>query len=169
MWNAEKTYSRADEALSDGKLWRAKEILQGSIHAQGYVPELYERYGQVLLEMRDLLEAGRYLFLSGVRREEYEDPISLFVARYTRRSPRHLYDAFPRAAKLKELCDYPEAVTETLRALGLPDNLPKPEKYVEMSAPSGGWIGYIILALLGLTIVVGLVDIVRWLWSLAFG
>ena len=42
-----------DAALAEGKLWRAKEILQGNLGTRGYDLELYERLGQVLLEMGD--------------------------------------------------------------------------------------------------------------------
>ncbi|GEM_PF-2206091 len=61
-------YERADAAIAAGKLWRAREILQGNIALHGYDQHLFERYGQVLLQLGDAMEAGKYLFLSGDRK-----------------------------------------------------------------------------------------------------
>ena len=57
-------------ALTNNQLWRAKEILQGTIASSGYDPFLFEQYGLILFQMGDLMEAGKYLFLSGQTREE---------------------------------------------------------------------------------------------------
>ena len=59
----------AEREMSNGNLWRAKEILHKS--------EIYEKLGNVLLQMSDLAEAGKYLFLSGVRKPEYEKAIKI--------------------------------------------------------------------------------------------
>jgi hypothetical protein len=110
---------RVDQEIKSGRLWRAKEILQGNISVRGYDSGLYELYGTVLLRMGDLLEAGKYLFLSAVRKPDYEEPIRLFLSRYTRKDSSRLYFTFPKAARLKRLADYPHLVAEELAALGL--------------------------------------------------
>jgi hypothetical protein len=150
MSNLDRTNSRVDQAISEGQLWRAKEILQSNIRTQGYVPELYERYGQVLLEMCDLVEAGKYLFLSGKRDPAYERAISLYVARFTRRDPLRLYHSFPTKAKLAVASDYPRPVAETLRALGLPESLPQPRTYPSPKRSVGSFWSCLVLGLLGL-------------------
>ncbi|MDQ3686198.1 MAG: hypothetical protein M3430_11450 [Acidobacteriota bacterium] len=61
-----RTLEKAERELAQGNLWRAKEILQGSVSDAGYNIELFEKYGIVLLKMGDLPEAGKFLFLSGV-------------------------------------------------------------------------------------------------------
>lgn len=73
--------TRVQAALSRGELWRAKEILQGAIATLKYDPLLYEQYGLILFQMGDLVEAGKYLFLSGQVKEEYETAINLYLKR----------------------------------------------------------------------------------------
>jgi hypothetical protein len=49
-----KTFEKADRALAEGSLWRAREILEGSIPNLGYNLQLYERLGLVLLREQNL-------------------------------------------------------------------------------------------------------------------
>jgi len=114
-------YERADAAIAAGKLWRAREILQGNIPLHGYDRHLFERHGQVLLRLGDAMEAGKYLFLSGERRPEYEEAISIFLARHGRRGSRQVIAEFPLVARLKHVSEYPEAVRRTLDELGVED------------------------------------------------
>ena len=106
-----------------GRLWRAKEILGGALPKVGYDLELYEAYGQVLLQMHDDLEAGRFLFLSGVRKPEYEEAISLYLERHGHNGWQPLVGTFPHRARLAELHDYPETVRTELSQIGSPDTL----------------------------------------------
>ena len=50
-------FDRAERERTGGRLWRAREILEGSLPILGYDVELYERLGVVLLEMGDLPRA----------------------------------------------------------------------------------------------------------------
>lgn len=106
-------------ALDRGELWRAKEILQGRIGGGPYDPLLYEQYGAVLLEMRDLQEAGKYLFLSGNRRPEYEPAIRLFLDRH--RGGRSLLGTFPARARELPRDRFPEPVRAELLARKVPE------------------------------------------------
>lgn len=110
---------RVREALDRGELWRAKEILQGRIGNSPYDPRLYEQYGAVLLEMRDLREAGKYLFLSGNRRPDYEPAIRLYLDRH--RDKRSLLGTFPARAREVPRDRFPETVRAELRARGVPE------------------------------------------------
>lgn len=92
-------YERVNAALDEGKLWRAKEMLQGNLGTRGYDVELYERYGQLLLQMGDDVEAGRFLFLSGAREPEYAAAIELYIERYKNAGPRALCMTFPYSAR----------------------------------------------------------------------
>ena len=65
----------AEKEVAKGNLWRAREILQGSIPNAGYDCDLFESLGNVLLSMGDLPEAGRFLFLAGKRQPEYDEAI----------------------------------------------------------------------------------------------
>lgn len=112
-------YERVDDAVAEGRLWRAREILEGNLGQLGYDLDLYERLGQVLLQMGDTMAAGRFLFLSGRRCRRYEKAIDLYLDRYTTKAPGNLLGTFPQAARLARVDDYPEAVREELCGLGL--------------------------------------------------
>lgn len=117
-----RTIEKARAKIEKGRLWRAKEILQGSLGNFGYNLELYEEYGKVLLLMGDLPAVGKFLFLSGARKPEYEQAIGIYLARHWAR-PAQLFSTFPRKARLIEIATYPRAVEEDLRRLGFPNNL----------------------------------------------
>ena len=112
---------RVGKALSEGKLWKAKEILQGHVAAAKFDPALYEQYGLVLLEMGDLVEAGKYLFLAGKSRPEYIKAIDLYLSRHARSGWQNLHGTFPSRAKLLDLSEYPESVGHELRRQGYPE------------------------------------------------
>jgi hypothetical protein len=120
-------------ALDEGTLWRAKEILQGRVGTMPYSPELYEQYGAVLLAMQDRMQAGKYLFLSGVRRVEYEEAIAMFLERHGARKRQDLVASFPAHARSLSIDRFPGNVRAALiergvrnrpgRALDAPERL----------------------------------------------
>lgn len=162
---------RVDEAVSRGELWRAKEVLQSAIRYEGYDVVVFQRMGLVLLRMDDLPEAGKYLFLSGVREPPYERAISLYVNRYLGKRAKQrmsLYYSFPRAARLTNRAEYPAAVASELAALGFPENLPAPSPRHAGPSPQAfaammGGYGCLalIVVVLGLT-VLGIIKVVEW-------
>ena len=102
--------------------WRAKEILQGTIGSSKYDPLLYEQYGLVLLQMNDLVEAGKYLFLSGQVKEEYREALTLYLEKFGRSDWQTLVASFPKRAKNIKLELFPADVRAKLRELEIPDN-----------------------------------------------
>lgn len=106
-------------ALDRGELWKAKEILQGRIGSNPYDPLLYEQYGAVLLEMRDLREGGKYLFLGGYWRPEYEPAIKLYLDRH--RSGRSLLGTFPARTREIPRDRFPGTVRAVLTSRGVPE------------------------------------------------
>ena len=169
----EPLLGRAEEAVRRGELWRAKEMLQGGIRSGRYDPRLFERLGLVLLRMGDLVEAGKYLFLSGARDSSYLEPIRLFVDRYRTKAakqPLALYYTFPRAARLGHRGEYPAVVARDLAELGFPETLPAPHR---SQAASSGGLGPQLMALgcfalivlvLGLAVIGG-AAIIQWVRS----
>ncbi len=113
-------YQRVDEVVQRGEVWRAKEILRGNIASGSYDSQLYERYGILLMEMGELVEAGKYLFLSGRRRPEYDEAIGVYLSRHPANRPEVLYYSFPNAARFREIHRYPLDVRRTLEERGLP-------------------------------------------------
>ncbi|HEX7180246.1 MAG TPA: hypothetical protein VF756_00280 [Thermoanaerobaculia bacterium] len=161
------------DALDQGKLWRAKEILQGRIGSQTYDPLLYEAYGAVLLEMQDLLQAGKYLFLSGSRRPEYAQAIALFLDRHGRRGGGVLISGFPNRAKALPLDRLPEPVRRELLARGVSPKATRKSLASPTAPPPTKAARY--LSLIGCTLVVlflaastmaGVPVITRWVSEL---
>jgi hypothetical protein len=114
----------AQREIERGNLWRAKEILQGAIGGEkSFDVALFEMMGTVLLRMGDLPEAGRFLFLSGVRKPEYLESIEIFLSRHRRKHPRDFVAHLPRNARLGSLSDYPDDVARVLREIGFPENM----------------------------------------------
>ena len=122
MADGETLYGGVDEVIGQGEVWRAKESLRGNIRLRGYDFELYERYGKLLLDIGEMSEAGKYLFLSGQRSPEYEEAISLYLARHIP-NPEYMYFSFPRAARLNDIDGYPEEVRQTLESFDFPVGL----------------------------------------------
>ncbi|MEM8647502.1 MAG: DUF6584 family protein [Pseudomonadota bacterium] len=110
--------TRVDEALSSGRVWRAKEILQGRLAIPCYDPELYLRYAKLLKEMGDDRIAGRYFFLSGERSPDYKDCIKLFLDRDGKGSFSEFWSAMPAGARTARQQDVPQIVLDELAALG---------------------------------------------------
>jgi hypothetical protein len=153
-------WTRVNSEVQAGRLWRAKEILQGSIRSK-YDPRVFERYGQILLLMRDNVEAGKYLFLSGSRKPEYEEAITLF----TKRFGASLYFTFPRSARFAVPEKYPAAVVEDLGQLGV-TLLPK--SCLPWRRASRTWVEWLInwgcsflVAIALMLMVLGVVFVVR--------
>jgi hypothetical protein len=87
---------RADEFLRSGEFWKAKKILQGRLTQKlGFDHELLEQFGEVLLQMEDQVEAGRYLFASGVRKPANDEAIAIFLSQKSGNSPEQLWSAMP--------------------------------------------------------------------------
>lgn len=116
--SSESTIQKAQQAVTAGELWRAKEILQGRIGAQGFDVAVYEAYGDLLRGMGDTLEAGKYLFLSGVRTPHYKEAIELFLTRHARTDIRQLHRSFPNGMRATAWEILPVVVRDELAARG---------------------------------------------------
>ena len=159
-----KVIQRAQEQIQQGKLWRAKDILNGGISNYPFTPELYRAYGDLLLQMGDLREAGRFLFLSGIREPAYSDAIAIFTSQFENGRKEQFYSAFPARARLAKLSDYPAAVADELKKRGFQEVIrhavapPAPKKFKEKV--KGGCLatfGIIIIILM----VVGVIRLIE--------
>ena len=115
-------YERVDEAVARGEMWRAKEILRGNIGSASYDARLYERYGRLLMDLGEMVEAGKYFFLSGRRGPKYDEAIGVYLSRYPRSRPELLFRSFPSGGRFRELHRYPLEVRRTLEERGLPQH-----------------------------------------------
>ena len=163
-----RVIENAEKEMTRGNLWRAKEILQGSIPNAGYNRDLFEKLGMVLLTMGDLPEAGRFLFLADCRKKEFEHAIDIFLSKHAQ-NWQTLMQTFPRVAKLSTLSEYPDNVRSQLVRLGCPQVLKTGP--VSHSGHSGsamtGVIGWLIVGSILAVMLLGIIkiiDIVKWIF-----
>lgn len=148
---------KARSEVEKGNLWRAKEILQGAIRSESYNVELFEMTGIVFLRMGDLPEAGRFLFLSGVRTPEYQEPIEIFLSRHRRKAPHDFVHLLPRGARLRTVSDYPAEVAQVFREIGFPEVLKNENARGYLPQTANGvlpWLACATIALVTLILVV---------------
>jgi hypothetical protein len=164
-----RTLDKAQRELDHGNVWRAKEILQGAIRSESYDVQLYEMMGTVLLRMGDLPEAGRFLFLSGVRRDDYLEAIEIFLSRHRRKAPHEFIHVLPRKARLRTVSEYPHEVAQVLREIGVPEIVKDEDGRVyrqENWKDKVSWLigGTIFFGIIGLIILgaIKLLEIIRW-------
>jgi hypothetical protein len=164
---------RVEAAVDAGQAWRAKEILRGNIRNMGFAPRLYQRYGKLLLELGDKYEAGKYLFLSGQREDEYRQAISLFLDRQRRNPPNDIVLRFPRGARLGKVADYPEPLRADLRRLGAGGRLPVPDTAPRGRSPEPTWIDrrlvpigcFLLAAAVIILTIIGALTVGGWLFA----
>ena len=157
----QRAIRKVDDAIRSGQLWRAKEILSGNIATEPFDPTLYHRYGDLLLKMGDDIEAGKYLFLSGVREMQYEKAISLFVRKYTKKNHPNLFYTFPAPARLGSLQSYPEATAKELQDLGFSSTWEKKQPEARRPTRGSKVKAYLGLGLIGFLLLCLLVGIIR--------
>lgn len=148
---------KANREIEKGNLWRAKEILQGAIRSGSYDVQLFEMMGTVFLRMGDLPEAGRFLFLSGVRQPEYLEPIEIFLSKHRQKEPRDFVWLLPRSARLKTMSDYPNEVAQVLREMGFPEILRDKKGRVYLPQSGNGivfWLTCGTIALVTLALII---------------
>jgi hypothetical protein len=117
--------------------------------------------------MRDLPEAGRYLFLSGRAKPEYQKAVEIFLRRYGK-NWRTLWQTFPHQAKLSKLAEYPDEVGRQLRDFGFPDVLKSEvisnSRDAQVTQSIVVWL--IVVSVLALLVlgVIKVVEIVKWIF-----
>ena len=105
---------RVARHLQQGGFGRAKEILRNRLEPQPVDLDALEQLDCVLLQMRDQLEAGRYLVLAGKEPPAYQPPIHAFLAR-TRGMDLHAFSSLCTAPlRRTRIADQPCAVREEL-------------------------------------------------------
>ena len=131
---------RAQREMESGRLWRAKEILEGNI-SKGYSIPLYRAFGDLLFRMGAMPEAGKYLFLAGEVDPKYGEAIEIYLKRCDVHW-RYLVGTFPKCARKERLDQYPEPVSVQLLSMGAPLVLrppfgkPYPRPVVNEPAPA---------------------------------
>jgi hypothetical protein len=115
---------RARAFLDAGDSIAALQILAGGGSTYAYDVDYFELFGLALLGCGEINNAGRFLFLSGVRRPEYEDAIKSFLSKNSDPNNfRQLQSQFPKGARVMwKLKQFPPTVSSDLQALGWPQD-----------------------------------------------
>ena len=164
MKSARQIVEQAESEVHRGRAWRAKEILRGAIASGRVEAEVLESYGRLLDSLGDRVEAGRYLFASGVRTAEYRDAIDLFIARHGKRRGRDLLAQLPTRLRKAPLASLPQSLRDDLSALGVPQSPARRLGASSVRVASG--TGCAVAALVFVAIfVIGLVATVNWILS----
>lgn len=164
-----------EDAIRNNKHWRAKERLQGRLSQNIYDPSLFESYGFVLLAMNDTVEAGKYLFLSGVRDPSYLPAIDEYLNRYSGKGMQHIFHTFPKAAQSAPFSSYPKIVIDELQARGFSAKEVTRQLRSRSESGNSGSLGFAgsVFVTIVLALFVGfLISAVRglaWLFEFLFG
>lgn len=105
--------SRARREVEAGRLWKARDRLNGVFSADPSNQEVLELLGEVYFRMGDLPQAGRYWYLTVRRGEDAEIARDAFEERFGR-SVSSTAESLPVQAPVD---GYPEEVQERLGAL----------------------------------------------------
>jgi len=178
--SVDRLLTRARVEMESGRLWRAKEILRGAISSTTYAtePVVLETYGKLLDALGDRYEAGKYLFLSGSRAPEYVAAIEIYIGRTRKLPVNALMAQFPSALHHQGIGHLPDAVRQYLVERGLPQSEaerrePNPAAFT-LAGPQviTGWKAKVIgagllvfLVLIVMSILVGFVTMVSWLFG----
>lgn len=163
---------RAEAERRTGRLWRAKEIPRGAVRSHATDVRILESYGRLLDQLGDRVEAGKYLFLSGVRGPGVDETIEVFLSRHGNGARGDLIAQFPRGVRRAGLGELPPVVESEVEALDLPEHgggAVSAGAEWEVHEPSArqtfGLLGCALVAVvLVATTIVGLVTIVRWIF-----
>lgn len=136
-----KTIQRAQAESSDGRLWRAKEILASSLSAYGYSREIYLAYANVLVQLGDHLDAGRFYLLSVDEPDDQQRPlVVLFLKRHQKDDWMRLLRRFPKPAQLSERSKYPAYLRNYLETLNAPTNLYQEQLNATLAYDRPNWL-----------------------------
>lgn len=115
---------RARLSLDNDNPVAALRLLASSCYGVGYDVDYFELLGRALLGCGQIDNAGRFLFLSGVRKPAYEAAITRFLSRNSDPNNfRQLQSQLPERVRVMwKLCQFPPIVASELRSLGWPED-----------------------------------------------
>jgi hypothetical protein len=110
--------------LDAGDSIAAVRILAGGGSTYAHDVDYFELFGRALLGCGEIDNAGRFLFLSGVRRPEYEAAIKSFLSKNSDPNNfRQLQSQLTKGARVMwKLKQFPPTVSSDLQALGWPED-----------------------------------------------
>lgn len=162
------TIHRAEAELSNGRPWRAKEILASSLSSYGYSRDIYVAYAKLLTDLGDHLEAGRFYLLSVDEPDDQQRQLmELFLKRHQKDDWMRLLLHFPKPARLSERSKYPIYLRNYLETLHAPSIIDREQLSSTLSYDRANWL--LPMTCLSATLVaavcaiIGAYTLVRWI------
>jgi hypothetical protein len=175
---------------TNNRLWRAKELVRGRMTASNYDRELFRRYAEILADMHDDDEAGRYYFLSGYRSGRAVDLVKTFLHRRAKREFENFWNEMPQAAHRISPNSIPDICRSELAELGhtnksiddkfklLQKRETSRQKYTEQHSPGtpnaswlSAWVRTMLVGSLIASVILilglGTVEFAKAIWNLA--
>ena len=159
---------KIQQALDEDKPWLAREHYSSLIRVCGYDQEVYKKFADLLVLMREDLLAGKFYFLAGERSDQSSKCIALFMERYRRKKLGSIGSQFPKVAQRMDVQDFPEPIRSELLDwgyLGVSYKLRFEGESVKSSRLTNLLITIAIIALF-LSIPVGIITMISWIISL---
>ena len=116
--------------------------------------------------MHDDAEAGKYLFLSGERKEEYIEPINIFLNKYRNKNRNQMFYTFPRMIKSTCFEELPQALKKEMLKVGVHAWKPRKIQKRSIDKPSSDVTFNIFLFVLVLVFLIGILNGLKTVWDL---
>ncbi len=163
--------NKVKEEKKNDRLWKSKEILQGAIASNPYDEELYLEYANILFELGDYLESGKYFLLTNTDNKRHHEAIGLFLSRHNN---ENCFFQFPRQFKKVELQNYPINLQEVLQKNEFfKTHILASQKFEKEKKQSNYHISKkekfvisSIFGIIGLIFFIGFITSLKFLWSL---
>ncbi|HVM16514.1 MAG TPA: DUF6584 family protein [Gaiellaceae bacterium] len=163
-----RAVERARADVAAGRLWKARDRLEGALANAPADQEVLVLLGEVHHAMGDVPAAGRHWFLTERSDAQAEEAIAAMRERHP--TPSALFAALPVKAPLEA---YPPAVRERLEEILRDDDVrwAAPRKAATARRPAGGggglgWVGAAAVTALVLPWLLGVVALAYLLWRL---
>ena len=170
-------FMRIKEDIDAGRLWKARDRLQGHLRESPADQVVLDLLGSVWFAMGDMPQAGRHWWLTERKDENATAARDAFYERFGS-DARGVLRALPRPARPEH---YPESVRVRLEALTAAANAEgigwRPDDWKLAEGESGSWDPWkpdrrgevlSVLALIGMIVLmlIGVVTVISWLVNL---
>lgn len=160
---------RAKQDIEQGDLWLARQRLESYLGSKGYDADVLNLLGRISADMHCRFDAGRF-WLMGTEESEEADFAIEEVFNRANRNRAQVVAFLPKAARLKSIEHYPEAVQKRLERLELVDaivNRARRDASAAARAGDWGWVMpggcLVVVVLLLILMLIGAVTVVQWI------
>ena len=161
---------QVEPLISNGEYWKARQIFQTRLgNVKECDREMYYAFANLLKEMHEDLEAGKYFFISGKRGKDIDQYIDLFFSVHTKRKLSALNGIIPASARIKNINQCPDTIKNKLIELKYKEDIKLIYNEVISESVPDWVIISIIIGIIGILLIsvpVGLYTIVKWIFGI---